>query len=132
MQNISGKWEALEKGRATADSLIAERLKSYPLKRLRSMAATSDVYVGVDNTASRCTTIVEIKTADNFGLLHRIVQSLNKHDINISSARLSTRADQAIDAFYVTDADGGKIEDEAKLKALVEELKAALGNGLTG
>ena len=32
MQNIKGKWEALQKGRATADSLIAERLKSYPLK----------------------------------------------------------------------------------------------------
>jgi [protein-PII] uridylyltransferase len=132
MRNLQSKWEAITSGRSTADTLIAERLKNYPLKRLRSTPNQADVYVGVDNTSSRCTSIVEIKTPDNFGLLHRIIQCLNKHDINISSARLSTRADQAIDAFYVTDADGGKIEDEEKTKVLIKELKAALGERLMG
>jgi [protein-PII] uridylyltransferase len=92
----------------------------------------ADVHVSIDNGSSLCLTIVEIKIADNFGLLHRIVQCLNKNNVNISSARLSTRVDQAVDVFYVTDADGGKIEDEKKTGLLVEELKAALGERVDG
>ena len=90
------------------------------------------MHVGIDNGSSRCTTIIEIKTADNFGLLHRIVQCLNKNNVNISSARLSTRVDQAVDVFYVTDADGGKIDDEEKIRRLIEELKTALGERVVG
>jgi [protein-PII] uridylyltransferase len=92
----------------------------------------ADVHVSIDNGSSLCLTIVEIKTADNFGLLHRIVQCLNKNNVNISSARLSTRVDQAVDVFYVTDADGGKIEDEEKTKSLIEEIKVALGENAVG
>jgi|GEM_PF-866124 UTP:GlnB (protein PII) uridylyltransferase len=128
LQSVRKKWESLINGNATADSLIGERLRHYPLKPLRrTVQNEADVQVNVDNESSHNTTIIEIKTADNFGLLHRIVQCLNKNDVNISSARLSTRVDQAVDVFYVTDAEGGKIDDELKTKRLIEELKEALG-----
>ena len=132
MLNVQKKWDLLAQGTATADSLILERLRQYPLKRLRTVMDKADVHVSIDNGSSLCLTIVEIKIADNFGLLHRIVQCLNKNNVNISSARLSTRVDQAVDVFYVTDADGGKIEDEKKTGLLVEELKAALGERVDG
>jgi [protein-PII] uridylyltransferase len=130
--NVQKKWDLLAQGTATADSLILERLRQYPLKRLRTVMDKADVHVSIDNGSSLCLTIVEIKTADNFGLLHRIVQCLNKNNVNISSARLSTRVDQAVDVFYVTDAEGGKIEDEEKTKSLIEEIKVALGENAVG
>lgn len=132
LSNIGKKWESIAGGKATADSLIGDRIRQYPLKPLRTVQSDADVLVNVDNESSHCTTIFEIKTADNFGLLHRIIQCLNKSNINISSARLSTRVDQAVDVFYITDAEGGKIVDEEKIKHLAGDLKAALGQRVDG
>jgi UTP:GlnB (protein PII) uridylyltransferase len=42
------------------------------------------------------------------------------------SARLSTRADLAVDIFYICDADKNRIIDETKLENLKNHLIAAL------
>jgi [protein-PII] uridylyltransferase len=126
MNSIYKKWAMLSRNEITADSLVSERLNRYPLKKLRPSPVQDAVQVNTNNEASQFTTMLSIKTADNFGLLHKIIQVLNKNTVNIHSAHLSTRIDQAVDVFYVTDAAGKKITDTAILSRLSSEIKEAL------
>jgi [protein-PII] uridylyltransferase len=42
-------------------------------------------------------------------------------------AKIATHLDQVVDVFYVTDLDGEKITDGDKLKAIQNDLLAAIG-----
>ena len=99
MRNIDKKWRLLAQGDITADSLVVERISKYPPEPLRISSQQPPVRVQANNSASPLCTILEISTADNFGLLHKIVRCLSENRVNIVSARLSTRIDQAVDVF---------------------------------
>jgi [protein-PII] uridylyltransferase len=123
---INRKWEMIESRQATADDLVAERIKLYPLPSLRSMQQELTVDINIINADSQRCTIIEIDTADNFGLLHKIAHCFYENRVNIVSARLSTRNDRAVDAFYVTDAAKRKIIDQYAINCLVAALTHAL------
>jgi [protein-PII] uridylyltransferase len=123
MQNMLKKWHDITKGVTNADSLVANRILNYPLKKLRS-ARQFKPQIDIDKVSTSTATILTIKTPDNFGVFHKIVQCLNKNGIDISSAHLSTRGDLANDVFYITDAGSGKIS-EAKLQKVSRDLEKA-------
>ncbi len=121
IRNVEKKWRAIEAREKTADELVAERIRRYPPAPLRR-TAKQPLHIRINNIDSAAWTIIEIDAADNFGLLHRIVRCLTAHRVNIVTARLSTRADLAVDVFYVSDADGLKITDPTRLDKLKEDL----------
>jgi [protein-PII] uridylyltransferase len=123
---IYQKWEKIKTEQATADDLVAERIKIYSLPPLRRAPQKNLVDVRLNNTDSPHYTIVEIDTADNFGLLHRIAHCFSENMVNIVSARLSTRNDRAVDVFYVTDTAGKKITGKDFIGCLTGNLTAAL------
>jgi [protein-PII] uridylyltransferase len=125
INNILKKWDRIRQGTADSNVLITERQKSYPLKPLRSAPQTRP-RIKFDTASSMTATIIEIKTADNFGLLHAIARSLNESGVNIQSAHLSTRGDLADDVLYVTDAYNKKIIDEEKLQTIGRDIVLAL------
>jgi [protein-PII] uridylyltransferase len=129
VRNLYAKWNGIISGAASAEALIAERLRLYPLKQLRPKQRRAEPRVEVDTSSSPIATIIEIRAEDTFGLLHTIVQSLNKNRVNIRSAHLSTRVDRANDVFYVTDEKNDKITDAAKLQAITRDLGQALCAG---
>ena len=55
-------------------------------------------------TASATSTVVEVRAADELGLLHRVTRALFDCDLDVVSARVSTLGDAVVDAFYVRDA----------------------------
>jgi [protein-PII] uridylyltransferase len=57
--------------------------------------------------------IVEIRASDSFGLLHRLTGALEASKLEIRSAQISTLGRSAVDAFYVTSADG-EINDDLR------------------
>ncbi|HEX9146943.1 MAG TPA: hypothetical protein VGA09_21930, partial [Candidatus Binatia bacterium] len=67
-------------------------------------------------------TIVEVFTADRIGVLFAITYTLHQLGLSIHVAKISTNVDQAADVFYVTDENGAKIEEPARL----EHIKQAL------
>ncbi len=92
--------------------------------------------VTVDNRTSEQFTVVDVFTQDRVGLLFAITHTLFKLGLVIHLARISTNADQALDVFYVSDRDGGKITDLERMRtlrtALIERLEedpAASGQG---
>jgi [protein-PII] uridylyltransferase len=124
--NIYQKWEKIKTRQVSADDLVTERIKIYPPPPLRLAQQKNLVDVRLNNTDSPHYTIVEIDTADNFGLLHRIAHCFSENRVNIVSARLSTRNDQAVDVFYVTDSSGKKITGKDFMGRLTENLTAPL------
>jgi [protein-PII] uridylyltransferase len=126
IRKIYHKWEMIKSGQVTADDLVLERLKIYPPPPLRIVRQELFVDVDINNTDSQRYTIVEIDTTDNFGLLHKIARCFYENRINIVAARLSTRNDRAVDAFYVTDMAKRKITNRDSINRLIEALTRAL------
>lgn len=63
-------------------------------------------HVAVIPEASRTATVVEVRTGDRAGLLYGLGARLSEISVSIRSAHASTLAGQAIDTFYLTEADG--------------------------
>jgi [protein-PII] uridylyltransferase len=124
IRNMEKKWQDIQTGIASADSLVADRQKNYPLKRLRS-ARMVKPHVTAEASSPDAATVLKIKTADNFGVLHKIVQCLGKNGANVRSAHLSTRGELAYDIFYITDAAKRKL-DPKKLHQICRDITEAL------
>jgi [protein-PII] uridylyltransferase len=80
----------------------------------------------IDNKASATHTVIEVNGRDRPGLLYQVTLALTKLQLMIHSAKISTYGERAVDAFYVQNALGEKIENETKLKRIREKLLQAL------
>jgi [protein-PII] uridylyltransferase len=126
ISNIRMKWNLLKTEQISADDLVRQRLKKYPPSVLRLGLQRQTVNVRVNNTESQLSTIIEIDTVDNFGLLHKITRCFHENQVNVVSAKLSTRNDRAVDVFYVTDMAKRKIISQEYTDHLIKSLTEAL------
>jgi len=69
---------------------------------------------------------VEASGRDRPGLLAALARTIADAGLNILSAHIDGYGERAVDAFYVTDADGKKLADTRKGNALKTALLAAL------
>jgi [protein-PII] uridylyltransferase len=112
-------WERIKRDLADtfqARLRLSERLqqKAEPtlLARRRTLARQTRIHV--DNQSSDFYTLIEVFTDDRVGLLYRITHTLFTLGIDIRIAKISTKADQVADVFYVLDLEGQKIMEEDK------------------
>jgi len=86
----------------------------------------------VDNHISRDYTVLDIFTLDRRGLLYAITRTLFELGYSVWRAKIGTYLDQVVDVFYVTDQQGRKVEDPAKLQLtrerLLEVIRATKGD----
>jgi [protein-PII] uridylyltransferase len=78
-----------------------------------------------DNDASPSTTMIEVHAADEPGLAYKIASVLVSLRLDIVCAKIATEKSDALDVFYVTDADGRKLTEnlmKAAEDALIEKL----------
>jgi [protein-PII] uridylyltransferase len=82
---------------------------------------------------SETNSVVEIWAPDRIGLLYDITRTLAGLKLDITSAKISTEGPTAINVFYVTTENGGKIDTEeahASLrKALIHAIISPMGEG---
>jgi [protein-PII] uridylyltransferase len=69
---------------------------------------------------------VEVKAPDRLGLLYLVTRALAVAGLDIATAKIATDLDHALDAFYVTDRAGRKVDDPLALAHLREAIAAAL------
>ncbi|MFF1546148.1 [protein-PII] uridylyltransferase [Streptomyces sp. NPDC058291] len=103
---------------------LAERDAAYP--RRRGVVAPPP-RVTVAPAASRHATVIEVRAQDAPGLLFRIGRALEDEGLRVRSMHVSTLGANAVDAFYVTGADGSPLPgDEAAsvTRKLEETLRA--------
>jgi [protein-PII] uridylyltransferase len=81
----------------------------------------------LNNQVSDDRTVVELRAGDQTGLLYVVAAALSQLRLDISTAKITTWAGKAENAFYVTDERGGKIGDERT--ADIEQRLSALLRG---
>jgi [protein-PII] uridylyltransferase len=92
--------------------------------RLRAFALEPEVTI--HNQWSNRYTVIEVMALDRPGLLYELTATLSKLNLNIASARVATFGERALDAFYVTDLMGAKIEAPQRQAAIKRALIALL------
>jgi [protein-PII] uridylyltransferase len=111
---------AVLRGETTVEQLLAERkFARFVREKVSRYRPTRVVF---DNTVSSRYTVADVFTYDRIGLLYDITRTLTGMGIDIALSKISTKADQVADVFYLTDRGLGKITDEGRL----EEIRAAL------
>jgi [protein-PII] uridylyltransferase len=79
----------------------------------------------IDNDAHPVYTLVDIQTPDRLGLLYRLLRAFGETGVQIALSRIATEKGAAIDAFYVTDAEGKKLRSPAAIARLQKALQVA-------
>jgi [protein-PII] uridylyltransferase len=100
--------------------------RRYVAHERKLQAFVQPPHVVVDNTVSDSHTVIEAQTQDRFGLLYKLTRLLYEQGLDIALAKISTEANRAIDVFYVTDAWGDKIVDNAAVNRIQQTLLDAL------
>ena len=70
-------------------------------------------------------TVLEVRTRDAIGLLHRVTAALERAGVDIRSARISSLGAHVVDAFYLTGADGKPLPERHQ-ERVTETLLATL------
>jgi [protein-PII] uridylyltransferase len=115
-QDVARRIENVLLGRQQVEALFASRVApSAPREHHASSGGPPQVHL--DNATSDRFTIVELFADDRLGLLYEVTHVLFEMGLSIASAKISTRLDQVVDVFYVTEAKGGgKLSDEARVE----------------
>ncbi|MBI3807320.1 MAG: [protein-PII] uridylyltransferase [Nitrospirae bacterium] len=122
------------KGEEALDQLMRRNTR---LSAVRHLPATRQATeVEIDNGICDKLTVIDVFADDTQGLLYIITRAIFQLGLSVHAARISTRLDddiqqslrtvgrhQVVDVFYVTDRDGGKIEDHARLEAICSTIK---------
>jgi len=86
-----------------------------------------ETQIHFDNEASDERTLIEIETEDRLGLLYTISTAFAELHLDISAARIVTERGAAIDSFYVSDVDTGKIVSPERLERIALKLREEIG-----
>jgi [protein-PII] uridylyltransferase len=85
------------------------------------------VTVAVDNAASDFFTVIEVGAPDRIGLLYDITRTLSDMGLDVHLAKVATYTDRVIDAFYVRDPVGRKLEETEQRVAVESAMRAHIG-----
>ena len=78
--------------------------------------------VNIDNHLSAKSTVVEVTGLDRPGLLYELTTEIGKLNLNITSARITTYGEKAVDVFYVTDLTGSKISQSSRQSLITRHM----------
>jgi [protein-PII] uridylyltransferase len=115
----------------SVDALLAQRKRAAPGARVGESRGGSPSLqaipkIAIDNRLSDDATVIEVKCPDRLGLLYLITRTFAALDLDISSARIATEIDQALDTFYVHTRAGDKVDGPESMGRLREALEQAL------
>ncbi len=100
--------------------LAAARQSSTVEARARAFHVAPRVLI--DNKVSRQHTVIEVNGRDRSGFLYDVTAALTQLGLQIASAHISTFGERVVDAFYVKDVFGLKVERPEQ----VERIRASL------
>jgi [protein-PII] uridylyltransferase len=94
-------------GQLNVDQRLHQREQAVP----RTAADVAPPAVTLLDDASDTATVVEVRAHDAPGLLWRIGRALGECGLDVRAARVETLGAEAVDVFYVVDADGQPVKD---------------------
>ncbi|MFH0871770.1 MAG: [protein-PII] uridylyltransferase [bacterium] len=124
-QRVENELKGVLEGRLQVEDLIAAGGKRYG-DRFGKKALALPPRVEFDNYISDAYTVIDVRTKDRLGLLYLISRTISSLGLDIASAKIATEVDQAMDVFYVTETQGGKVKDEGRLEKIKGTLEEVL------
>jgi len=121
--------ERVVRGEAEVRDLIRSRRRDV-LVRPAPTGRVMPTRVEFDNFVSETHTVIDVRAQDRPGLLYIISSTLSALGLDLSLAKIATEADQVIDVFYITEADGRKVERDPRMAEIRGALEKAIGEGL--
>jgi [protein-PII] uridylyltransferase len=109
--------------RLVADELVRPRIEAVQSAR-RSPSIKTEVIV--DNRASAGLTVVEVFTRDRPALLYLLARAFRDLKLSIQIAKINTEGTRVADVFYVSDANGSKLESVERIDEVRSRIKASL------
>ncbi|HEX4082340.1 MAG TPA: ACT domain-containing protein, partial [Acidimicrobiales bacterium] len=109
---------------------LAEREQAYAATL--PVRAAPPVVLWADDDASDVASVVEVRAHDVIGLLYRLTRAISAAGLTLRSARVQTLGAEVVDAFYVVDADGGRVVDPGRREAVAGALLRACRPGGMG
>lgn len=106
------------------DLPVSERLASMDRSYRPGAPVAPPAVLWFDDAATDAT-VVELRTANSIGLLHRVTAALESCGLDIRAARVSTTGDAVVDAFYVVGSAGRPVEDPARRRRVETALLRA-------
>jgi [protein-PII] uridylyltransferase len=106
-------------------ALIARQKVAHPLYQSLEGERISTI-IRFDNETSDTRSVIDLEAEDHVGLLYTISQALAELDLDIYLAKISTEKGAAIDSFYVSERDGGKILEGERQQEVERRLRAAI------
>lgn len=79
-----------------------------------------------ENEFSDNRTVVEVEAEDRIGLLYTIAEALAELDLDVVSAKICTERGAAIDTFYVSEPEGGKVVVPERQRQIERHLLQAI------
>lgn len=113
-------------GQFALTARLAARARANP-RSGSALPGVATPAVRIDNDMTRSATVIEVVADDAVGLLATIGQTLTELGLDIRSAKVQTLGPQVVDTFYVTDASGAKVTDDAHLGEVHRALGHAIG-----
>jgi UTP:GlnB (protein PII) uridylyltransferase len=71
-------------------------------------------------------TIIDVYAADSVGFLYRVTETISRLGLDIYFAKIATRVDGIIDAFYVLDRSGKTLEEPDRREGVRSEILATI------
>lgn len=112
-------------GKKDITEMVARRTRYIKIERAQQSSMQEPQVLVLDHL-SETNSVIEIWAQDRIGLLYDITRTLARLKLDITSAKISTEGPTAINVFYVTTEDGGKITGDAAHKNLRESLIRAI------
>jgi len=132
-REVGGAIVGVLEGRYTVESLLHEGTRFGQVRH--GVPLREPTVVQVDNDSSDRYTIIDAFADDRQGLLYVITRAIFDLGLSVHAAKISTKLDQVVDVFYVTDQAGGKIDDPGRCTLISETITARieefLGNAPT-
>ena len=122
-RRLPSQLDDLLDGRSDPDALVASTRGGPGLARAEP-AVRADVQI--DDAASEAATVIEVSGLDRPGFLYSVARAQHRRGLAIHLAKVNTEGRRVADVFYVTDADGRKL-DAATRDAVKQDLLAVVG-----
>ena len=108
-------------GRISLAFRVQEKRSFYPPSRHEV-----PVRITVDNDASDFFTVIEVGAPDRIGLLFDLTRTLAEFQLDVHLAKVATYGVRVVDAFYVRDELGRKLDDAERIPELERVLRARI------
>jgi len=107
-------------GTLDIDHLFAEHKRRW--KRRPKVPTNPNIRTDVEFEDNPKFTILDVYASDAVGILYRVTETMSRLGLDIYFAKIATRGDGIVDAFYVLDRDGKQIKGRLRRDAIRNEI----------